>query len=104
MIEEVYIKLIHITLFGIFLSFPAIAQVKFDPTKPYTIFDPKSAVLVPSFEGQQCSTNKRLMNVIFDNCFVSKSDGATKYQVDSIENICKRIACNPSMWEKLKYK
>jgi len=36
------------------------------------------------------------MDIIFDKYFVSKSDGATKYQITSIRNICKRIACNLS--------
>jgi len=42
--------------------------------------------------------------IIYDNCFLDKSKGATGYQISTIRKVCKRIACKPSMWEKLKYK
>ena len=92
-------KYIFIIFIGLLLSSSSNAKDKFDPTKPY-----KLVPVTPTFEGQKCKYDKRLMAVIFDNCFVDKLDGASKYQIDSIENICKRIACNPSMWEKFKYK
>ncbi len=93
-------KHIFIIFIGLLLSFSSIAQVQFDPTKPY-----KLVPVLPTFEGKKnAKYDERLMDIIFDNCFVDKSDGASKYQIDSIEKICKRIACNPSMWDKLKYK
>jgi len=42
-------------------------------------------------------------NIIYDNCILYKSKGATAYQIPTIKKICKEKACNPSMWDKLLF-
>ena len=55
--------------------------------------------------GNLCS-EKRLctdVNRMFDNCFLDKMKGRSKYEMFSVRRSCRRIACHPTFFQKLKY-
>ena len=64
-------KYIFIIFIGLLLSSSSNAKDKFDPTKPY-----KLVPVTPTFEGQKCKYDKRLMAVIFDNYFVHNAQAS----------------------------
>ena len=55
-------------------------------------------------DGQICPTNCNNMNKIYDNCFIDKMKGLSKVGALSVIRSCERIACDPSVLQKLKYK
>jgi hypothetical protein len=55
-------------------------------------------------EGQRCPTECNLMNSIYDNCVVDKMKGLSKVGALSVLRSCERIACEPTFFQKLRYK
>ena len=62
------------------------------------------ARLVHKVDGQTCPTQCNAMNKIYDNCFIDKMEGMSKSVTPSVRRTCERIACNPTFFQKLKYK
>ena len=56
------------------------------------------------YEGAKCSMQCPEINVVYDNCFVDKMKDASKTSMASVRRSCKRIACNPTFFQKLNYK
>lgn len=53
---------------------------------------------------EQCSTEVLRQDEIYDNCLIDKlTPEATGYLRRSIMRSCERIACNPSVIDKLRY-
>jgi len=59
---------------------------------------------VPEVDYQTCPTQCNVMNKIYDNCFVDKMQGMSKVVALSVSRSCERIACNPTFFQKLRYK
>jgi NAD-dependent dihydropyrimidine dehydrogenase PreA subunit len=55
-------------------------------------------------EGASCSSMCPDINAIYDNCFVNKMQGMSKVATLSVRRSCERIACNPTFFQKLRYK
>ena len=55
-------------------------------------------------DDQDCPTQCNVMNKIYDNCFVDKMKGTSKVARESVRRSCERIACNPTFFQKLRYK
>ena len=55
-------------------------------------------------DDQACPTQCNVMNKIYDNCFVDKMKGTSKVAIQSVRRSCKRIACEPTFFQKLRYK
>mgnify|MGYP006101709983 CR=1 FL=1 len=55
-------------------------------------------------DGQICAIQCPLINTLFDNCYVDKMKNANKITIKSVIRSCERIACNPTFFQKLKYK
>ena len=53
---------------------------------------------------QRCSTTITESGIIYDNCVLDKSEGTAKHLRNTIKRVCRRISCNPSFFESLKYK
>ena len=62
------------------------------------------ATLIHRVDGQICPTQCNIMNKIYDNCFVDKMQGVSKVASQSVRRSCERIACNPTFFQKLRYK
>ena len=59
---------------------------------------------LPVVDDQTCPTQCNVMNKIYDNCFVDKMQGMSKVATLSVSRSCERIACNPTFFQKLRYK
>ena len=70
-----------------------------DPNATLTGF-----ILIPEVDDQTCPTQCNVMNKIYDNCFVDKMKGTSKVATQSVRRSCERIACNPTFFQKLRYK
>jgi len=58
----------------------------------------------PIVDDQVCTAECNVMNQIYDNCFVDKMKGMSKVVRPSVHRSCQRIACNPTFFQKLRYK
>ena len=56
------------------------------------------------YEEAKCSMQCPEINVVYDNCFVDKMKGVSKVATASVIRSCERIACEPTFFQKLKYK
>jgi hypothetical protein len=73
--------------------------------KPISGVDPTYEFSKPKFyEGASCSSMCPDINAIYDNCFVDKMKGTSKVATQSVRRSCERIACNPTFFQKLRYK
>ena len=56
------------------------------------------------YEEAKCSMQCPEINAVYDNCFVDKMKGTSKVASQSVRRSCERIACNPTFFQKLRYK
>ena len=66
----------------------------------------ENPALPPGFKKNfsNCSVPSIRAAEIYDNCIVDKlPPNANNTLIVSTKNSCKRIACNPSMWERFLY-
>ena len=59
---------------------------------------------IPIVDDQACPTQCNVMNKIYDNCFVDKLKGTSIVARQSVRRSCERFACNPTFFQKLRYK
>ena len=56
--------------------------------------------------GEVCSGDRMCADVakMYDNCFLDKMEGRTKYEYVPVQRTCERIACHPTLLQKFKYR
>ena len=56
--------------------------------------------------GKTCSEQRLCVEVeaMFDNCFLDKIKGRNEIEESAVRRVCERIACNPTPFQKFKYR